>query len=182
VGAGITEIGAIKVKGGEKIAEFETLINPMMPIPEFITNLTGIDEFTIADAPPLEDIFHHFMSFCGDPEENVLVAHNSPFDLSFLKAAAFNLEIDWPDYRVLDTVRMARSVLTQDDLPNVKLGTLAEFFEVEIMPTHRALADVQATVEILHALIDRVGSHGVSSINSLEDFVLTKKKGRSFYS
>ena len=146
------------------------------------TNLTGIDEFTIADAPPLEDIFHHFMSFCGDPEENVLVAHNSPFDLSFLKAAAFNLEIDWPDYRVLDTVRMARSVLTQDDLPNVKLGTLAEFFEVEIMPTHRALADVQATVEILHALIDRVGSHGVSSINSLEDFLLTKKKGRSFYS
>ena len=182
VGAGITEIGAIKVKGGEKIAEFETLINPMMPIPEFITDLTGIDEFTIADAPPLEDIFHKFISFCGDPSENVLVAHNSPFDLSFLKAAAFNLEIDWPDYRVLDTVRMARSVLTQDDLPNVKLGTLAEFFEVEIMPTHRALADVQATVEILHALIERVGSHGVSSINSLEDFVLTKKKGRSFYS
>lgn len=181
-GAGITEIGAIKIKGGEKLAEFEMLINPLMPIPEFITALTGIDQHTIKDAPPIGDIFHLFLDFCGDPIENVLVAHNSPFDLGFLQAAAFSLDYPWPDYRVLDTVRMARSVLTQDDLPNVKLGTLAQFFEVEITPTHRALADVQATVEIFHALIERVGSHGISSINALEEFVLTKKKGRSFYS
>ena len=87
LGAAITEIGAVKVKGGEVIDTFSTLVNPRHPIPSFITSLTGIDDALVYDAPPIEAVLPDLFHFLGD-EETIFVAQNAPFDLSFLKFAA----------------------------------------------------------------------------------------------
>ncbi len=170
VGAGITEIGAVKVRGGEVIGEFQTLINPGGPIPAFITILTGITQSMVALAPSIEEVFPAFLEFMGPHQENVLVAHNAPFDIGFLKAAAANQEYLWPKYQVLDTARLARQVLLRDEVINCKLGTLARFFRTTTSPNHRALDDAKATVDVLHGLLERVGSFGVTTFDELKGF------------
>jgi len=119
----ITEIGAQKVKGGQVLAEFQTLVNPGVSLPPFITVLTGITEQMLIPAPKIEQALPQFLEFLGSEQETVLVAHNSHFDLSFLKAAANQLGYKWPKYQVLDTVRIARQVLTKDEVRNYKLET-----------------------------------------------------------
>ena len=90
-GAAITEIGAVKVRGGEKIGEFSTFVNPLAAIPEYITDMTGITDLMLAHAPVIDEIYPTFVEFLGSHAETVLVAHNAPFDLSFLKSAAKDL-------------------------------------------------------------------------------------------
>lgn len=169
-GAGITEIGAVKVRGGEVIGEFQTLINPGGPIPAFITILTGITQSMVAPAPSIEEVFPAFLEFLGPHQENVLVAHNAPFDIGFLKASAANQNYLWPKYQILDTARLARQVLLRDEVINCKLGTLAQFFRTETSPNHRALDDAKATVDVLHGLLERVGSFGVTTFDELKGF------------
>lgn len=82
-GAAITEIGAVKVCGGKVIAEFQSLINPGSPIPELITNITGISDAMVMESPWIHEVVPIFLEFCGSPDETVLVAHNAPFDMSF---------------------------------------------------------------------------------------------------
>ncbi|NDA89057.1 MAG: DNA polymerase III subunit epsilon, partial [Actinobacteria bacterium] len=127
-GAAITEIGAVKVKGGEIIGEFKSFVNPLSPIPEYITAMTGINDLMLAHAPVIDEIFPTFLEFAGSQNESVLVAHNAPFDLSFLKSAAKELDYEWPKYKTLDTVTIARQLLTKEDVRDCKLGTLAQFF------------------------------------------------------
>lgn len=170
VGAGITEIGAVKVRGGEIIGEFQTLVNPGGPIPAFITILTGITQSMVALAPSIEEAFPAFLEFMGPHQENVLVAHNAPFDIGFLKAGAANQEYFWPKYQILDTARLARQVLLRDEVINCKLATLARFFRTETSPNHRALDDAKATVDVLHGLLERVGSFGVTTFDELKGF------------
>ncbi len=169
-GAGITEIGAVKVRGGEVIGEFQTLVNPGGTIPAFITILTGITQSMVAPAPKIEEVFPAFLEFLGSHEENVLVAHNAPFDIGFLKATAANQEYPWPKYQVVDTARLARQVLLRDEVINCKLATLAQFFRAVTSPTHRALDDARATVDVLHGLLERVGSFGVTTLDELKGF------------
>ena len=172
-GSAITEIGAIKVKTGQVIDQFESFVNPLAPIPEYITDLTGITNQMLMNAPIIDEIFPKFLEFVGDHEDSVLVAHNAPFDLSFLKSAAKELDLIWPKYRTLDTVTIARQVLSKEDVPNCKLGTLAEFFGTKVEPNHRALDDAKATTEVLHGLIERLGSMDVTTIDSLLNFAKT---------
>jgi len=172
-GAAITEIGAVKVKGGEIIGEFKTFVNPLSPIPEYIAAMTGISDLMLADAPVIDEIFPTFLEFVGSHNEAVLVAHNAPFDLSFLKSAAKDLDYEWPKYKTLDTVTIARQLLTKEDVRDCKLGTLAQFFGTKTEPNHRALDDAKATTEILHGLFERLGSLEITTLDELLDFAKT---------
>ena len=170
-GCAITEIGAVKVRGGKVLGEFKTFVNPGVPIPPFITVLTGITEAMVLPAPKISEAFPAFLEFAGSAQETVLVAHNAKFDLGFLKAAASQLNYRWPNYRTLDTVHLAKRALAHDEVPNRKLSTLATFFRTEVKPTHRALDDAQTTVEVLHGLIERLGSRSISTYEDLFDFL-----------
>ena len=163
----ITEVGAVKLRGGEVIGEFSTLVNPGAPIPAFIQVLTGISSAMVATAPRIETVLPAFLEFARGA---VLVAHNAGFDIGFLKAAAAVVGVPWPRPTVLDTVTLARQTLSRDEAPNCKLSTLAALFRTETQPDHRALHDARATAEVLHALIERVGNLGVHSLEELASY------------
>jgi len=165
--AGITEIGAVKVRGGEVIAEFQTLVQPGVPVPAFIAVLTGITNAMLIDAPSLGAALPAFLEFTSGA---VLVAHNAPYDVGFLKGACTRLGQIWPSPVVIDTARLARAVLQRDEVRDCKLGTLARHFNATTTPNHRALADARATVDVLHGLIARVGSLGVHSLEELATY------------
>ncbi len=170
IGAGITEIGALKVRGGKIIGEFQTFVNPGHTLPDFITSLTGITDSMLSDAPSIQEILPTFFEFLGSHHETVLVAHNAPFDIGFLKAASIDSEIPWPDFIIVDTVRIARSALGRDEVQDCKLATLAEYFGASIEPNHRALDDARATVDVLHGIFERLGTFGVSTLGELTTF------------
>lgn len=172
-GAAITEIGAVKVKGGVVIGEFKSFVNPLSPIPDYITVMTGIDDLMLAHAPVIDEIFPTFLEFVGSHHEAVIVAHNAPFDLSFLKSAAKELDYEWPKYKTLDTVTIARQLLTKEEVRDCKLGTLAQFFGTKTQPNHRALDDAKATTDILHALFERLGSINITTLDELLEFAKT---------
>ncbi|MDQ1705284.1 MAG: polymerase subunit epsilon [Frankiaceae bacterium] len=163
----ITEIGAVKVAGGEVLGEFQTLVNPMTGIPPFIAVLTGITDAMVACAPPLRSTLPAFLDWARG---SVLVAHNAPFDLGFLRAGCSSLGLDWPAFDSLDTARLARRVLNRDEAPDCKLSTLARIFRTTTTPCHRALADARATADVLHGLMERLGNLGVRSLEELQTF------------
>lgn len=163
----ITEIGAVKVRGGEVLGEFQTLVNPGTAIPAYITVLTGITTAMTVLAPEIEDVLPSFLSWASFESGSVLVAHNARFDAGFLRAAARDLDYPWPRPTVVDTLALARRVLTRDDTPNYKLGTLARVFGTSVQPEHRALADAQATTEVLHRLLERLAPLGVQHLEDL---------------
>jgi DNA polymerase III epsilon subunit family exonuclease len=166
-GSAITEIGAVKVCGGQVLGTFKTFVNPGTPLPPFITELTGITDEMLVDAPRIESVLPILFEFLGSERTTVFVAHNAPFDLSFLKASAALHGYAWPNFRVIDTVKAARFVLTKDDVANYQLGTLAVYFHTEIAPNHRALDDALATVDVLHGIIERMGTFGITTINQM---------------
>lgn len=163
-GDAITEIGAVKVRGGEVLGEFATLVDPGCGISPHITHLTGITTAMVTGAPRIESVLPSFLEFAHGA---VLVAHNARFDLGFLKAAAAATGTPWPKPASLCTVQLARRVLTRDEAPSVKLSELARLFRTETTPTHRALDDARATVEVLHGLIGRVGNLGIHTLGEL---------------
>ncbi|UGT45969.1 DEDD exonuclease domain-containing protein [Nocardia yamanashiensis] len=167
-GDAITEIGAVKVRGGEVLGEFATLINPGCAIPPQIVHITGITTAMVMDAPRIEEVLPGFLEFAKGA---VLVAHNARFDTGFLRAAAHRLELPWPAFQVVCTVQLARRVLPKDEAPSAKLWFLAQLLGAETRPTHRALDDARATVDVLHALIARVGNQGVHSLTELLDYL-----------
>lgn len=176
LGAGITEIGVVKVKGGQVLGTFQSFVDPGHSLPVFITQLTGISDEMLISAPFIDEILPTLFDFLGSADETVVVAHNSPFDLSFLKAAAKAHEMDWPDYVTVDTARLARAVLDRDEVINCKLSTLADFFGATTSPNHRALEDAMATVDVLHGLIERLAGFNVHSFEQMRNFPSRKKR------
>ena len=175
-GAGITEIGVVKVRGGVVLGTFQSFVDPGHSLPAFITQLTGITDEMLISAPFVDEILPTLFQFLGPPEETVLVAHNSPFDMSFLKAAALAHEVSWPNYLTVDTARLARAVLDPDEVVNCKLGTLAIFFNAHTSPNHRALDDALATVDVLHGIIERLAGHKVQTFEELRNFPSQRKR------
>lgn len=159
----ITEIGVVKVRGGECLATFHTLVNPGRAIPPQITVLTGLTDAVVATAPRVESVLGTLRDFLGD---GVFVAHNASFDLGFVRAALARDQR--PDYRptVVDTAALARRLL-RDDVPNCRLSTLADRLRLDHKPTHRALDDALATTDLLHLLIERATGLGVLGLDDL---------------
>jgi len=153
----ITEIGAYKVKNGAIVDEFQTLVNPETAIPPFISQLTGITDRMVKDAPPFREVARDFLGFIGDA---VLVAHNASFDLRFL-----NHEIGrmYEDYRVanahLCTVQLSRKLLP--DIENHRLKTVAAHYSVALVNHHRAADDAHATAHIFVNFLGELQSRGV---------------------
>ena len=176
LGAGITEIGVVKVKGGQVLGTFQSFVDPGHSLPVFITQLTGISDEMLISAPFIDEILPTLFDFLGSADETVVVAHNSPFDLSFLKAAANAHAMVWPDYLTVDTARLARAVLDRDEVNNCKLSTLADFFGATTSPNHRALDDALATVDVLHGLIERLAGFDVHSFEQMRNFPSRKKR------
>jgi DNA polymerase III subunit epsilon len=163
----ITEVGAVKVRGGEVLGEFQTLVNPQSQIPPLIAVLTGITNQMVAEAPPLRQVLPAFLAFA---QGTVIVAHNAPFDTGFLRRGCAELAYPYPRWPVLDTAALARQILLRDEVPDCRLATLARHFHAATTPNHRALTDARATVDVLHGLIERVGNLGVHTLEDLQEF------------
>lgn len=159
----ITEIGAVKYRGGECLGTFQTLVNPERSIPPYITVLTGITESMILPAPRIEAVLPSLTHFIGD---SVIVAHNSRFDIGFLNASLIRADRDPLTNRVLDTVPLARR-LVRDEVPDCKLATLASRLRLAHQPNHRALDDALTTADLLHFLIERASGFGVMGLDDL---------------
>jgi len=174
--AAITEIGAVRVRwagevnGGRRAGEFvrqgefASLVNPCVPVPPGIADLTGITDWMLAAAPRLGAVLPGLLDFARGC---VLVAHNAPFDLGFLVAGCGDCGLAWPGFTVLDTVMLARRVMDPDEVPDCKLGTLAGFFGARTAPSHRALADARATADVLGWLIRRLAHRGIRTLGQL---------------
>ena len=159
----ITEIGALKVRRGEIIGTFQSLIDPGEPVPAFVRLLTGISDDMLLAAPAIEQVLPNFLEFVGG---SVVVAHNARFDVGFLDAALTRLDYPRIGNRVVDTVALARRILS-GEVRNNKLDTLANHLRCPHKPCHRAYADVLATTDVLHQLIERVAGFGVTTLEDL---------------
>ena len=159
----ITEVGAVKVRGGECLGTFQTLVNPGRAIPPRISILTGLTDALVAPAPRIEAVLPSLLSFLGDA---VLVAHNASFDVGFIRAALARADRPAWNGTVVDTVHLARR-LVRDEVPNCKLSTLSSRLRLDHQPSHRALDDALATTDLLHLLIERASGLGVLGLDDL---------------
>lgn len=159
----ITEVGAVKLRGGECLGRFQTLVNPGVAIPPEITYLTGITDSMVGPAPGIEPVLASFEEFLGDA---VVVGHNIRFDLGFINAVRLRQDRPRLGNPVVDTVALARR-LVRDEVRDCRLGTLARHFRLDHLPTHRALDDALATGELLHLMLERAGTLGVLGLDDL---------------
>ncbi|MDQ3940945.1 MAG: DEDD exonuclease domain-containing protein [Actinomycetota bacterium] len=173
VSCAITEVGACKVRLGEVVGTFHTLVNPGSPIPAFIRFLTGISDDTVVAAPGIEAVLPNLLEFVRD---SVVVAHNARFDIGFLNAACDRADYPRLSNRVLDTAGLARKILA-GEVPNNRLETLTRYLRCAHQPCHRAYADVLATTDVLHHLIERVAGFGVTTLEDLLRMSSTRLDG-----
>ncbi len=166
----ITEIGAVKYRGGERIGVFHTLVAPGTTIPRFITHITGIDDAIVRGAPTLEWALPGFIEFARGC---VFVAHNARFDFTFLNASLVRLEYEPLPSPPVCTARLARRVVWPD-VPNVRLHTLAQYFRTGARPAHRALPDAQACAEVFHGLLDLGKRLGILTLGDLHQAVTAR--------
>ena len=162
----ITEIGAYKVENCELVGEFHTLVNPEVPIPPFITSLTGISDDMVRNAPRFGEVVDDFLRFIGD---SVLVAHNSPFDLGFLN---HEISMVHDECRVgnpaLCTVQLSRRLLPH--IENHKLKTVASYYSVDLINHHRASDDARATAKIFINLLKMLNEQGINDLGAARKF------------
>jgi DNA polymerase-3 subunit epsilon len=159
----IIEVAAAKYRGGECLGTFSTLVNPGCGLPPFIVALTGITESLVLPAPTIDEVLPSLLEFIGGA---VLVGHNLRFDTSFLDADLIARGRARLPNRRVDTLTLARR-LVRDEVPDCRLATLAARFRTATAPTHRALDDVLATADVLHALFERAAGFGVLALDDL---------------
>jgi DNA polymerase III epsilon subunit family exonuclease len=163
----LIELGAYRIRDGRIVDKFHSLVNPEIPIPRFVASLTGISNDMVKDAPVFADVAPRWLDFVSD---SVLIAHNAPFDTSFL-----NHEISrvYPGHRMVNphlcTVRLSRRALP--DLSNHRLDTIAEHFSIPIASRHRAGSDALATAEIFILLLTKLEeTHGIRDLAAARRF------------
>ena len=160
----IIEIGAVKVEGGKITEKFSSFVNPKVPIPFRITQLTGITDQMVMDAPPIEEVLPEFMEFIGDA---VLVAHNAGFDVGFIEQNLRYMDIT-PDFTSVDTVAMARILLPT--LSKFKLNVVAKALNISLENHHRAVDDAGATAEIFVKFVEMLKERGIETLSKLNQF------------
>jgi len=158
----LIELAGVKMRGGEVVDTFASLISPTAPIPLKITEITNITNDMVRGQPALADVLPKFLEFCGDA---VLVAHNADFDCGFLDAACRKCGLPAVTAPVIDTLALARALLPSDR--NHRLKTLAQKFDVALVNHHRALADAEATGRVLFKLLQMVRDQGCSTLRDL---------------
>ena len=147
----IIEIGALKVKDGKVVDSFDHLIKPNHPISDFITDLTGITNEMVENAESIEEVLEQFINFIGD---NILMGHNVNFDINFVydHAEKYNNHILNNDF--VDTLRLARKLLPE--MPHHRLSDLADYYNIDKTGHHRALKDVEMTLEVYNHLVEEI--------------------------
>ncbi|WP_297810756.1 PolC-type DNA polymerase III [uncultured Finegoldia sp.] len=161
----ITEIGAVKIVNNKIIAEFNQLINPEMPIPEKITELTSITNDMVKNMPTINEVLPKFLEFVGNC---TLIAHNADFDMGFIKKNCLDLGLK-PVRTYIDTLALARAI--EPHLKNHKLDTLTKLYNVNLFNHHRACDDASATGQVFIKMIDALEKNGKKfdiNINSIE--------------
>lgn len=158
----ITEIGAVKVRNGEVVGEYSTFVNPEIPIPEFVQKLTGITDETVKDAPLIAQVLPEFLEFAGSA---VLVAHNAPFDMGFIR---FNARMNGMKLAnpVLDTLQLSRAMFPE--LGRHKLNIVAKHLGVTLENHHRAVDDSRATAEIFVKCMEQLKEKGVRTLDDID--------------
>ncbi len=158
---GITEIGAVRIRGGEVLDRFNTFVNPEMPIPEKITELTGITNEMVADAPKIDEAVPAFLEFAGD---RLLIAHNANFDTSFIRAAAEKLKIPFKN-PYLDTVALSR--FANPELKKHKLDILADYYGLGDFNHHRACDDAEMLAMIYFKMSEKLMNEGIADLGRI---------------
>ncbi len=156
----IIEIGAVRIRGREILDSFNEFVNPEVPIPQKITELTGIDDSMVKDADKIDTVLEKFFEFA---KGSVLVAHNASFDTSFIKTNAKRLSLEYP-FACLDTLGLARSLVK--DTKNHKLDTLCKHFGVSLENHHRACDDAEATARVLLKMFEILEEKEITPVAS----------------
>lgn len=169
----ITEIAAVKVRGGQLLERFETLVNPQQDIPAFIQQLTGITPDMVADAPVIDNVMPGFWEFLG---EGVFVAHHTAFDFRFLDAETRRLLGSGLDNEQVCTCKLARKLLPE--LKRKNLDSVTAHFDIEITHRHRAMGDAEATAKVLVEYFKLLEAKGITTLAKLLDY---QKRGRKSY-
>ena len=159
----ITEIAVVKIKNGEKIAEFSTFVNPEIPIPEHIVKITNITDEMVKDAETIDKVMPKFLEFVGN---DVLVAHNAGFDIGFLRYNAGNLGMKLENVYI-DTLSLSRALFS--DFKKHKLGIIAEKLGIQVDVAHRALDDVITLIKVFNVMIEKLKELEVTTINGIEE-------------
>lgn len=171
----ITEVGIMKIKQGEVIDKFSCFVNPEKHIPQRVTEVTNITDDMVKDAETIEKVFPKILEFI---EGSVLVAHNAPFDMGFLKQNAKRLGHEF-DYTYLDTLSLAK-----DLFPNYKkyqLGKIAENLGIKVEVAHRALDDVDTTVKVFNVMIDMLKKRGAKTVDDIHEVSCSEEAKKEEY-
>jgi DNA polymerase III epsilon subunit family exonuclease len=165
----ITEIAALRVKNHKVKRQFQTLVNPECHIPSFITNLTGIDDEMVEDAPKIEEVLPAFNKFLG---KHVFVGHNATFDFNFLDFNTLKMNRIGLNNDLLCTMRLARRILPH--LPSKRLCHVCDHLEVNNLQAHRAMGDALATSKVLSHFLKELEKRNIKKITDIIDFQMSR--------
>ncbi len=174
----ITEIGAVKLMNGKVCDTFSTFVNPGIPIPDFITKSTGINDSMVAEAPKIEEALDSFLAFTGDLP---VVAHNAPFDAAFIKFHARAAGKEFNNI-IIDTLQLSRNLFPK--LGRYKLDVVAKHLDVTLEKHHRAVNDSMAAAGIFLKCLERLGEKGVHTIDGIDKMLsgnFDYKKAESYH-
>ena len=158
----ITEVGIMKIKNGEVLDQFSCFVNPEKHIPQRVSEVTNITDDMVADSETIDKVFPKILDFIKD---SVLVAHNAPFDMGFLKQNAKNLGYEF-DYTYLDTLSLAKDLFP--DYKKYKLGKIADNLGIKVEVAHRALDDVDTTVKVFNVMMDMIKKRGAKKVEDID--------------